>query len=489
MFNSLQQQNSKSNILDKYWDLYANASGWIKSPLAYKNFRYHRSPNKQRVLNNLVNPKEYWGCKWLDYAPYAAIDIDVTSKYHNEYEYTKISRLLSSVGIEHIRYMSSNSTGWHLVCPFSTPIPVREFYSTIEQLLKANHYTITGGQLEIFPSNQCLRLPFQATWAEMDHESIYKHFDLTMRLNRFMTHLEVSTVSWSKVKANIDKLLSRSVNNKPIVKLTNTTVSPNGRNIELWQKGQQYWLNGLTGKGQSHNARYSLSHYLWYGDSTNNVPQYGTNDDLRASVIYNWFLKHSNGYCQQINEYKFSELKADIIRHCKHRATNRKSLTWNDTCAQTQSEKLKLIRANLKRETLASQRISQCLASDLWTTKKLTLNALALESKSDKRTVRKVVYQLSSGGGHITGGMGNVLLTRATDLINKLNPQKTPNTSQIKSTPCEVPFKTKFKPNLRMGLLILRDSNYLLHLGNQFHKYKEVKNPTYRQQRSYHLLR
>ena len=89
-----------------------------------------------------------------------------------------------------------------------------------------------------------------------------------------------------------------------------------GKIQEIWEKGREWWRNGLQEHGERHNAVLAVGHYLWYGDEERRIAALpgGRNDEYRAMLIEQWLKKKHNGKCRHINQGKWGIVLEQIQR-------------------------------------------------------------------------------------------------------------------------------------------------------------------------------
>jgi hypothetical protein len=269
------------------------------------------------------------GCYWSHKTRHAVLDIDAESRYHNVAELQKLQAFLSAVGLYAISYRSSDSGGWHLYLPFSEWVESDEVNQTLKTWLKSLGYEIASGQLEIFPSGNALRLPLQKGFAWLNPDGSIKVRREEIRedeaLASFLLDFEKNSRNWQEAKRRIESQIQSAGSragagvqeHEKVISLAGfEDFFQKGKIQETWDKGRDYWLNGLTAKGQRHEAVLAVGHYLWYGDVSGDVPAYPgrRNNETRARLIEAWLEKKHNGFCRHINQEQWKEIQAQIWR-------------------------------------------------------------------------------------------------------------------------------------------------------------------------------
>ncbi len=269
------------------------------------------------------------GCYWSHKTRHAVLDIDIDSRYRNAAELQKLQALLAAVGLYVITYQSSDSGGWHLYLSFDEWVESDEVNQTLKIWLKSLGYEITSGQLEIFPSGNALRLPLQKgfAWLAPDGSIKVRREEIIEdeALASFLQDFEENCRNWQQAKIRIESQIQSAgsragagvqEHEKVIALAGFDDLFRKGKIQEKWDKGRDYWLHGLTGKNQRHDAIQAVGHYLWYGDPLENVPAYPgrRHNETRARLIEAWLRKKHNGLCNHINRGHWALIEADIWR-------------------------------------------------------------------------------------------------------------------------------------------------------------------------------
>ena len=288
-----------------------------------------------------VHPKFFLGCRSGKATRFAVLDIDAKSKYHNRKALKRLTGLLEAAGLAPgALYRSSYSGGWHLYIFFQEPIVSIDLRRQLVLFLKLHGYDISKGTLEVFPhpgegsQGQGLRLPLQPGWAWLNFETVgvrEERSDLSplQALCAFMNDLNGDTNSFAdfrKFKTHIQDLAARQDAIKTLTRRKrepgkvlpfqkpNTALEhtkdvtavfgtlPPGINADVWYCGRQYYEHGLTAPSQRADAVFSLSHYLFYGDPSRDVPPMGYGfEQEREWTIKGILLDKHNGKSKDIN--------------------------------------------------------------------------------------------------------------------------------------------------------------------------------------------
>jgi len=271
------------------------------------------------------------GCGWGETTSHAVLDIDSGSKYHNGQELAKLRWKFAAVGLKLVPYQSSESGGWHLYLFFSDYVLSGEVERSIKSYLKANSYEIACGTLEVFPSKQGLRLPLQKGfgWLGADGKLETKREELTadQAISLFLRDLTRTQANWEEVKSSIESQISEAraaagTSAQEHQKRVSTDgleeLYTSGLDHEIYQRGRNCWLNGLTGASQRHDAILSVGHYLWFGDTSQRIRALPgvRNAGARAEAISQWLKEKHNGQSETINSGRWSDVQSDIENAC-----------------------------------------------------------------------------------------------------------------------------------------------------------------------------
>jgi hypothetical protein len=379
------------------------------------------------------------GCYWAHKTRHAVLDLDMSSRYHNAAELQKLQAHLTAVDLYAIPYQSSESGGWHMYLPFSEWVESDEVNQTLKTWLKALGYEIASGQLEIFPSGNALRLPLQKGFAWLKPDGSIKVRREEIRedeaLTSFLQDFEENSRNWQNAKRLIESQIQSAGNragagvqeHEKVISLAGfEDLFRKGKIQETWDKGRDYWLNGLTAKGQRHDAVLAVGHYLWYGDPSESIPAYPgrRNDETRARLIEAWLRKKHNGFCRHINTEQWKEIEAQIWRavfwrrekgfqvYQAYPLTDRLLKRLLEVYKKTGQlfEIDRMAEANKKREKSARVRIKNAVQKCLQSGRQVTRNGLAEMAGCSPNTVSRHqdLWVLTTGSGVYNRGVWGV---------------------------------------------------------------------------------
>ncbi len=217
----------------------------------------------------------------------------------------------------------------------------KDVENTLKQWLKAKGYDLRCGQLEVFPSGQALRLPLQRGFAWLDDQGAIKlrreEINTEQAIELFLGDLEKNARDWLTSKRLINTELEsirvsargvaqeheKAINNEGFDELFNYRAIP-----ETCEMARKYWVEGLTGKGQRHDAIYSIQHLLWFGDIALGIPKLpgARNDEHRYQFLLEWLQRNHNGCCKHINRGQWQAIEQHIRRVCQWRADHTTAL-------------------------------------------------------------------------------------------------------------------------------------------------------------------
>ena len=318
--------------------LYPNRIQAILRPSGCKSWTTvskHFAASDAHLTNAIAgNDTSIWGLRWGKQSRFAVLDIDAGSKYHNAQELNKLQNHLATVELISTLYRSSDSDGWHVYLFFDDWHQSHDLEETLKTWLRANGYEIKNGVLEVFPSNNGLRLPMQSgfAWLDANGQVLISREDLTadQALMRFSQNALSRVSDWQQSKSLMLSQLEHRNSSCPggaaahaeAIKNEGFEHLFNYRLIkENFQKGRDYWQNGLTASGQRHDAIICVEHYLWHGDPANEVPALPGDkfDETRYRLILAWLEKKHNGMCRHINRGKWARIETQIKRAVKWR--------------------------------------------------------------------------------------------------------------------------------------------------------------------------
>lgn len=386
-----------------------------------------------------------WGSRWGQQTRFAVLDIDETSQHHNELGLARLRHLLASVGFDSPQlYQSSDSTGWHLYLSFSTWVNCEELHKTLREWLTAEGLKIKQGQLELFPSNNGLRLPLQRGFAWLDDQGAVKlrREDLTVdeAIARFVDAQDANAHNWQSIQNRITSRLAQielaAGAGVPAQELKNKNIEEDGFSAfftqagmiqEVYDFGRDYWQNGLTEPGQRHHAILCIGHYLWYGDEEADIKALPgiARADKRAAAIESWLKEKHNGFSESVLKGDWKGIGTDISRSCNWTAQEgiesprRASYSISDRAIDRLEVLTKQTgrvwypadfeKGNVGREERAREQIRLALVQLIEEGRRISIRGLERVSGCDRKTIRRHadiwgVFRLSNGGGDLSFG-------------------------------------------------------------------------------------
>ncbi|MBX9723626.1 MAG: hypothetical protein K2X81_19635 [Candidatus Obscuribacterales bacterium] len=300
--------------------LFRNRSKHIYKTPSDKKWKTSKGPLFTGMIDAAMSAEcsTFYGAFFGEQTRYAVLDIDSrTSRYYNNESLAGLLAQLKAVGLIANIYQSSASRGWHLYLPFDDVEQSGEVRQTLKRWLEALGYVIIGGQLEVFPSGNALRLPLQSGFAWLDQKSILlctrEELSTDEALASFLSDLESSACNWADARSRMESQISA------IEQLAGTDVQAHQERLDtngfeqlyasgkieaIWEKGRKWWLHGLQAMGERHDAVLAVGHYLWYGDEELNVEALpgDHNAAYRALLIEAWIKEKHNGKCRHINQ-------------------------------------------------------------------------------------------------------------------------------------------------------------------------------------------
>ena len=325
-------------IKDKFCALYPNRAQAILRPPGCKSWttisKHWPLPDETILAAVAGQERSVYGLRWGDQTRFAVLDVDAGGRYHSAQELQKLLEILAGVSLTATVYQSSNSGGWHVYLFFSQWETSNEVQETLRAWLMGNGYEIRGGQLEIFPSGNGLRLPLQPGFAWLDATGavldLRENVNTDDAISRFLNDLEAKANNWPESRKRVQSQLEQfdrqrqgnaqgrkeRLDTAGFERLFNYRLIP-----EKYQDGRRYWQTGLTANGQRHDAILAVEHYLWHGDESAGVPALPGewNDEPRYRLISAWIEAKHNGFCNHINRAKWAKVEAQIRRAVRWR--------------------------------------------------------------------------------------------------------------------------------------------------------------------------
>jgi hypothetical protein len=364
------------------------------------------------------------GCHWGTQTRFAVLDIDAGSLYHNVESLKRISQHLRAAGLKLLPYQSSESGGWHLYLPFDDQEASREVEHTLKRWLKDLGYELKGGQLEVFPSGNALRLPLQPGFAWIDESGnvIRRRDELTIAeaLTCFISDLKENAADWQDAKSCIEQQIqdiaatagrqTQGRADRLEIEGFEHVYAAGGKIQELWEKGRRWWAEGLNRNGERHDAVMAVGHYLWYGDTERYVPALpgGRNCEYRAALIKQWLEQKHNGKCRHINEGNWRIVEEQIRRAVLWRKSEAKErqpypltirLLKRLVAIYKKTGRIWAVeqfeRANVNSKLEARERIAEAIRQLIAEGQLITLAEIARRAGAHWRTVKKNVDLLA----------------------------------------------------------------------------------------------
>jgi hypothetical protein len=379
------------------------------------------------------------GLYWADVTRHAVIDIDRESPYHNSEALTKLLHDFSKQGLSLVPYQSSESGGWHLYAFFEDFADSKEVENTLRAWLKFNGYEIKSGTLELFPSGNALRLPLQRGfgWLAADGSIEIAREEVTREqaLALFFLDLENNKRNWSEAKERIESEMRSAgsagaggaIDRQEVIKNEGFDgLYLRGIDWEKWQRGRDYWRDGLKEKSQRHDAVVCIGHYLWYGDEAAGLRPlpYYKNKAARKALITKCLEEKHNGLSEDVNRGRWNEIEGDIERAVSwsrqplqidqpgyepYPLTERllKRLEWLYAKTGRLFTVEELAKANIERQMDARERIALAVAQLEAEGSEIDIAKVCRRAKACNKTVAKNRDLLGSKGGVlVAGGLG-----------------------------------------------------------------------------------
>lgn len=440
--------------------------------------------DKQIIFAISDESRSLRGCRWSDEAPFLVLDIDAGSKYHNEESLNELKQALWRVGITKTKlYRSSESGGWHLYVFWTEWASSVDLFTYFKKWLQLEGFDIKPGTLEIFPSANALRLPLQEGFAWLDSRGAVeverKDFSADAALFQFMADLQANAIDWQPVQERLEAAindLSRvsSIQSEQMDEFASMVEDAAAEiDQQRWRKGQEYWLHGLTKKGQRHEGILCVGYYLWYGDASNGLsPLPGRRAAAqRQRFIRRWIEQKHHGFCSHILAGDWKKVEDDIARAVHWRRFNsveeRVPYLLTERLIDRQMEVRltvdQLRTANENRQKAARHKIRNAVQELQQSGERVSIRAVKRITGCSINTIRKHrELLLSNGSGDLSPGGGAAFGVSSfedsgSDPVCSPSESDSPVVSDLSSTVIYFPVRVPpaALPALRSVLLVL----------------------------------
>ncbi len=392
-----------------------------------------------------LNEKTFWGCRWGEQTRFVVLDVDSESQYHNQIGLARLKHLLSSVGLlKSVLYQSSASGGWHIYVFFSESVDRLIVESVLKPWLIAEGIEVRKGQLELFPSNNGLRLPLQRGFAWLEDTGKIKftreELSTDQAIASFLKDLDENPNDWnyfeSCVKLRLEALKAAAAVNHLPPATENRNLHEDGFSDfftfagmlpEVYNAGREFWLNGLTAPSQRHQAVLCIGHYLWYGDQAEGVRALPgvARAEQRAQLIETWLREKHNGFSKSVLKDDWDQIGRDIQSACNWTPPEgaerpQQSETSYSRLGDRAIDRLigltkqtgrvwspnDFRKGNIGREEGAREQIRAGVLQLLDSGRRISVRALERVTGCDRKTIRRHIdiwgiFRLSNGGGDL----------------------------------------------------------------------------------------
>lgn len=444
----------RKDLRQEFLSLYRYRAKHIYKAPGDKKWKTSKGPLFTGMIDAAISAEcsTFYGAFFGEKTSFAVLDIDSrTSQYYNRERLAELLARLQAVGLSVNLYQSSASRGWHLYLPFDDCEQSSEVRQTLKRWLEALGYLITGGQLEVFPSGNALRLPLQSGFAWLDQKSnlLWTREELSTdeALASFLSDLESNARNWADARNRIESQISvieQAAGDDALAHEDRLDMEgfeqlfTRGKIEAVWEKGRKCWLHGLQAMGERHDAVLAVGHYLWYGDEERSVAALpgDQNAAYRALLIEAWLKEKHNGKCRHINQGNWRVVQNQIRAAAFWRKNKEQWVREHYPLTSRLLKRLVAVyrrtgriwsieqfeKANQDRRMGARARIAEAIVSLKGEGLLITIAEVARRAKAHWATVKKnwdlmaVVHTLEEPG--LETETNQDLLTRSAGVIN-----------------------------------------------------------------------
>ena len=493
------------NVAENFCSLFPRREIYICKARGQRDWKTWHKLDDHQILGVIADGGRglYRGCFWDVKTRYAVLDVDTTSQFYNKQKLAELLAAVEGVGLKANVYQSSDSGGWHLYIPLSDWQKSSDVEQTFKRWLKALGYELKGGQLEVFPSGNALRLPLQPgfAWLNAEGDLIRSREELGRdeAITAFLTDLEENARNWGEAKALIESQVSaidraagrdvqahaKAIDSEGFDELFNYRVIQ-----EYCDKARQYLAFGLTEPKTRHEAIYTIQHLLWHGESLLGVPALPghRNAARRFEFLKRWLEANHNGQCRHINGGDWQTVLAHIYRVVNWQRSELRELSKYEPYKRTERAEERLFqlflktgrvwtmddlkRANDDRQEKARSKIKRAVGDCLREGKLISRRKIQAITGCSPNTVRKhadLWVHLSRGSGVLISG-GRGLLCLVPVLVSG-ETSKQPTEIEIQSVGNEFSLFLEDMGNCQEGLAAGNSDNgkipFILPYGSQ----------------------
>lgn len=492
-------------MAEYFCSLFPRRDVYICKARGQENWKTWHKLEDHQILGVIANGGRgiFRGCHWDAKTRYAVLDVDAESQYYNREKLAELLAAVEEVGLKANVYQSSDSGGWHLYISLSDWEQSRDVEQTLKRWLKALGYELKGGQLEVFPSGNALRLPLQPgfAWLNAEGDLIRSREELGRdeAITAFLTDLEVNARNWGEAKALIESQVSaidraagrdiqahaKAVDSEGFDELFNYRVIQ-----EYCDKARQYLAFGLTEPKTRHEAIYTIQHLLWHGDGLLGVPALPghRNAARRFEFLKRWLESNHNGQCRHINGGDWQTVLAHIYRVVNWQRSELRELSKYEPYKRTERAEERLFqlflrtgriwtmedlkKANDDRQEKARSKIKRAVGDCLQQGRQVSRKTLEAITGCSPNTIRKHsdLWKLFAAGSGvlISGGRGPLCLVPVL-VSEETSKQLTELETQTVGNECSV--FAKDTGNYQDGLATANSNNgkipFILPYGSQ----------------------
>jgi hypothetical protein len=173
-------------MIKQFIELYPNRGGSLvkhDSGTWREVSRFYDLPDEEIVRAISSAQTLVRAANWDIRTKFTVLNINAESSYHNQLSLWQLQNSLAQKGVHKIRvYQSSESSGWHIYIFWNDWVGSTRSAAVISAILMAAGFELAPETLEVFPSDNALRLPLQSgfSWLNESGRIIVRRSEISL---------------------------------------------------------------------------------------------------------------------------------------------------------------------------------------------------------------------------------------------------------------------------------------------------------------------